>query len=203
MRFNTTKKVLAIWCLALVGLQSIGHAGVLNGHSAAYGGVAGSVPFNDGFGLSGTVDYAVFTAADFSANFGGLGYVPSGGLVYAYQVENTGLQHITGETIGVPNPSSAIGTFDIGDVAAISATLLPDAEWTFAPGIAPGESSWGLAFSSFYTPIVGFSTIDGDAPWLFAGVPVPGPFAIPEPGSATILALGATLLLSWRRVRGR
>ena len=198
------KKILAIWCLAFLGLHSICQAGVLNGHVAAYGGVAGSTPFNNGAGLSGTVDYAVFTAADFSANFGGLGYVPSGPMVYAYQIENTGSQNIFRETITLSNPASAIGTFAIGDVGAASAALTPDAEWTFAPALAPGESSWGLAFSSPNIPIVGFSTIDGaDTFWLFAGVPVPGNIAVPEPGSATILALGAMSLLLWRRAGGR
>lgn len=204
MNMKAARKILAICTLAIAGLQSSGFAGVLNGHFAAYDGVAGTVPFSNGSGLSGTVDYAVFTAAAFGANFGGLGYVPSGGLVYAFQVENTGTEQIIGETIVVPNPAGGIGTFNIGDIDAISATLIADAEWTFDPAIAPGESSWGLAFSSNYTPIVGFSTIVGeDASWMFAGVPVPGNLAVPEPGSATILALGAILFFLKRRFRGK
>jgi hypothetical protein len=125
-------------------------------------------------------------------------------LVYAFQVENTGSQGITDETIVVPNPATSIGTFDIGDIDAMSAAFIPDANWMFAPVIAPGESSWGLVFSSSNTPIVGFSKIVGaGGPYMFGGVPVPGHIVVPEPGSATILALGAMLLCLPRRVRGR
>ncbi len=191
---STTKQILAFSCLVIVSLHSTSQAGVLNGHAAAFNGISGTVPFNDGAGLSGSVDYAVFTAGAFDANFSGLGYVPSGELVYAYQVENTGSQGITGETIGVSNPASSIGTFDLGGIDAISAAFIPDADWMFAPEIAPGESSWGLAFSSSFEPIVGFSTIGGDMSHMFAGVPVPGHIEVPEPGSATILAWGAILL---------
>lgn len=197
--------ILAISYLAIAGLHSTSQAGILNGHAAAWNGISGLVPFNDGFGLSGSVDYAVFTAADFTANFGGLGYVPGDALVYAFQVENSGSVRITGETISIPNSAGWIGTFDIGDIDATSATLLPDAEWTFAAGIGPGESSWGLAFSSPNTPIVGFSTITGGGTsHMFAGVPVPGHVRlVPEPGTATIFAVGAMLLYSSRRIRGR
>jgi len=39
-------------------------AGILNGHADALDGVTGSVFFNNGLGLIGTIDYAVFTARE-------------------------------------------------------------------------------------------------------------------------------------------
>jgi hypothetical protein len=176
---------IAVVMLAAAGAQ----AGILNGHAAAFGGVTGTVPFNNGVGLSGTVDYAVYTANNFNANFGGLGYVPGDVLVYTYQVFVTGSLGVSAEIIGVSNPANTIGTFDIGDVNAISASFTPDARWLFSPEIATGMSSWGLAFSSPNLPIVGGSlTIDGGTQALIAGVPTPGP--IPEPGSLMLAAGG-------------
>jgi hypothetical protein len=179
---------LAVLCMLVA--VSTSQAGILNGHGAAYAGVTGSVPFNNGVGLSGTIDYAVFTAAAFNANFGGQGYVPGDALVYTYQVEVTGNEGVSVELIGISNPANTIGTFDIGDINAISAFFDPNANWHFSPEIATGETSWGLAFSSPNLPIVGASlTIDGGTQALVAGVPTPGPIAIPEPATFTLLGL--------------
>jgi hypothetical protein len=177
-------------------------AGILNGHGAAFEGVAGSVPFNNGLGVSGNVDYAVFTAADFNANFGGLGYVPTDAFVYAYQVEATGPEGLSAEIIGVSNPAHTIGTFDIGDVNAASASFTPNARWLFAPEIATGTTSWGLAFSSPALPIVGASlSIAGGMQALIAGVPTPGPISVPEPGSLLLVTIGAVAAGATRRRR--
>lgn len=191
-----------VFCLGVV-CNSTASAGLLNGHAAAYGGVTGSVPFNNGLGLSGNVDYAVFEVADFIANFAGLGYVPTGPLVYTYQVEVTGPLGVSSETIGVSNPASSIGTFNIGDVNASSASLAPNARWLFSPEVPTGMSSWGLAFSSPMLPIVGASlTIDGGTPALVAGVPTPGPVPyIPEPTSAILGFLGLVGVSLLRRFR--
>jgi hypothetical protein len=188
--------------LAMISVfAATSQAGILNGHGAAYGGVTGSVPFNNGVGLSGTIDYSVFTAADFNANFAGSGYVPGDALVYTYQVEVTGSLGVSAEIVGVSNPANTIGTFNNaalgGDVNASSASFTPNARWLFSPEIPTGMSSWGLAFSSPNLPIVGASlTIDGGTQALVAGVPTPGPFAIPEPASLMLLAgsLAATCL---------
>lgn len=177
---------------------STSQAGMLNGHGAAFGGVTGSVPFNNGVGLSGSIDYAVFTAADFNANFGGLGYVPGASLVYTYQVNVTGSLGVTAEIVGISNPANTIGTFgplNAGDVDASSASFTPNARWLFSPEIATGLSSYGLAFSSPNLPIVGASlTIDGGTQALVAGVPTPGPIPIPEPASLVLLVSG---LVAW------
>jgi hypothetical protein len=201
---NTPKQLLLVASLlALLSLASDSQAGILNGHGAAFGGVTGTVPFNNGVGLSGTIDYAVFSAGAFNANFGGLGYVPGDLLVYTYQVFVAGSLGVSAEIVGVSNPANTIGTFDIGDQDAFSASFTPNARWLFAPEIPTGMSSWGLAYSSPKLPIVGASlTIDGGTQALVAGVPTPGPISIPEPATLLLGACGIGAMLLSRRVRG-
>jgi hypothetical protein len=202
---TASKRILAAAVFSLaVAITSASWAGILNGHAAAYSGVTGSVPFNNGVGLSGTIDYAVFTAAAFNANFAGLGYVPGGPLVYTYQVEVSGNLGVSAEIIGVSNPANTIGTFNIGDVNASSASFTPNARWLFAPEIATGESSWGLAFSSPNLPIVGAAlTVDGGTQALVAGVPTPGPTPyVPEPTSVVLFLVGMVSCSLLRRCRG-
>ena len=202
---TATKRILAAAVFSLaVASSSATWAGILNGHPDAYSSVSGSVPFNNGLGLSGTIDYAVFTAADFNANFAGLGYVPGGPLVYTYQVEVSGNLGVSAEIVGISNPANTIGTFNIGDVNASSASFTPNARWLFAPEIATGESSWGLAFSSPNLPIVGASlTIDGGTPAFVAGVPTPGPIPyVPEPTSVVLFLVGIVSCSLLRRCRG-
>lgn len=186
-----------------MGAASIAQAGILNGHGSALGGVTGSVAFNNGVGLSGSIDYAVFTANAFNANFGGLGYVPGDALVYTYQISVTGSLGVSAEIVGVSNPANTIGTFDIGDVSPSSSSFTPNARWLFAPEIPTGMTSWGLAFSSPSLPIVGAAlTIDGGTQALVAGVPTPGPVPLPEPGSVSLAASGlAACCLSRSRRR--
>ncbi|QDV76187.1 hypothetical protein [Botrimarina mediterranea] len=201
--FTTTGLLQFVAALSLIAASSASSvAGILHGHAAAYGGVTGSVPFNNGVGVSGVIDFAVFTAADFNANFAGLGYVPGDAFVYAYQVEATGPEGLSAEIIGVNNPANTIGTFDIGDQDAASASFTPNARWLFAPEIATGLTSWGLAFSSPNLPIVGASlTIGGGTQALIAGVPTPGPISIPEPSALLLLTSGALAAPLSRRAR--
>lgn len=119
-------------------------------------------------------------------------------LVYTYQMFVTGSLGVSAELVGVSNPGNTIGTFDIGDINASAASFTPNARWLFSPEIPTGMSSWGLAFSSLYLPIVGAAlTIDGGTQALVAGVPTPGPVALPEPASGLLLAL--PLLVARRR----
>jgi hypothetical protein len=193
---------LVLSLLSSFSLSSVSQAGILNGHGAAFSGVTGSVPFNNGVGLSGTIDYAVFSAGDFNANFGGLGYVPGAALVYTYQVNVLGNLGVSAEIIGISNPANTIGTFDIGDQNASSASFTPNARWLFSPEIPTGMTSWGLAFSSPQLPIVGASlTIDGGTQALVAGVPTPGPISIPEPATLALGVCGAAAILLSKRVR--
>ncbi len=186
----------------IMGAASGAQAGILNGHGSAHGGVTGSVPFNNGVGLSGTIDYAVFTANAFNANFSGLGYVPGDALVYTYQVSVAGSLGVSAEIVGISNPANTIGTFDIGDVNPSSSSFTPNARWLFSPEIPTGMTSWGLAFSTPNLPIVGASlTIDGGTQALVAGVPTPGPVPLPEPGSVLLVASGLAACFTWRSRR--
>jgi hypothetical protein len=205
MTRTTSEKFLQlIAVLSLIAaISATSHAGILNGHATAFGGVTGTVPFNNGVGLSGTIDYAVFTAADFNANFPGLGYVPGDALVYTYQVDVIGSLGVSAEIVGISNPANTIGTFDIGDQDASSASFTPNARWLFAPEIPTGMTSWGLAYSSPNLPIVGASlTVDGGTQALVAGVPTPGPVPfIPEPTSLLLLIGGVFATSLSRRAR--
>lgn len=205
MIWTATKRffsVALVFSMALVCASSAS-AGILNGHASAYGGVTGTVAFNNGIGLSGNIDYAVFKAADFNASFGGLGYVPAGPLVYTYQVEVLGNLGVSTEIVNVSNPANAIGTFNIGNVNALSASFTPNARWFFSPEIPTGQSSWGLAFSSPNLPIVGAAlTVDGGSSALVAGVPTPGPGNfIPEPTSCVLFLVGMSGFGLARRIR--
>ena len=174
-------------------VPSSAQAGVLNGHVDAFDGIAGTIPFDNGVGLSGTIDFAVFTAGDFGTNFAGLGYDPGPGLVYTYQLFVTGSLGVSAEFVGIGNPANTIGTFDIGDVNASMVSFTPDARWLFSPEVLPGQSSWGLAFSSPNLPIVGISTtIGGETQAMVAGLAIPGHIAVtvPEPSSLLLVALG-------------
>lgn len=188
---------------------STSQAGILNGHLGAYndplwpGDVTGSVAFNNGVGLSGTIDYAVFTANSFNANFGGLGYVPGDSLVYTYQVFVNGSLGVSAEVVGVTNPANTIGTFNIGDQDASSASFTPTtARWLFSPEIPTGMSSYGLAFSSPRRPIVGGSlTVDGGTTAFVLGVPTPGTIDVPEPTSLLLMAASLAATCFTRRFR--
>ena len=187
-------------------------AGYLNGHADAYNGWTGTVPFASGT-LTGDIDYAVFTAADFDSNFGGGGYTPGGALVYAYQVLNTGDAFISAEIVGITNPANTIGTFNDLNVAGdkdASGSFFDgsgNATWQFFDPnqIETGESSWGLAFSSPNVPMAGVGVIlNGGQNAMQMGLPTPSGDPIPEPSSLVLVALGALVALGffhWRLPR--
>jgi hypothetical protein len=191
---------------------TVASAGVLNGHTDAYNGWSGSVPFVSGT-LTGDIDYAVFTAADFNTNFGGAGYVPDEALVYTYQIESTGGSFLSAEIVGIANPTgTAIGTFNNGVIAGnkdASASVFDvsgNAVWQFfAPNNIPtGESSYGLAFSSPNAPMSGVGVIlNGGQNALQVGLPTPSADPIPEPCSLLLLAVGGVLVARGHRFRRR
>ncbi len=207
----TSKGFLQLFAVVvmLLGSAPTSQAGILNGHPDAFAGVTGSVPYTSfSTNLNGTIDFAVFTAADFNANFGGQGYVPAGPLVYTYQVNNNGASFVSAEVVGIINIANAIGSFgplNAGDVDSTAESFDGggNAVWDFSPGSIPtGLSSYGLAFSSPQLPIVGAAqTVNGGESAFAVGVPTPGPIFIPEPSS--IIMLGSSLVwLAARRRRG-
>jgi hypothetical protein len=200
---KTTSKGLFSFLAILSMLVAIptSQAGILaNNVNAISPGFTGSAPFNNGLGLSGSIDYAVFTAGAFNTNFGGLGYVPGDALVYTYQLNLTGTLHASAELVGIINPANTIGSFNIGGVAPSSASFTPNARWNFAGGINPGSSSYGLAFSSPNLPIFGTSlTFNGGTPAANTIVPTPGPIAIPEPASLGLMAVSMAVMCLARR----
>jgi hypothetical protein len=190
----------------IAGFSAASQAGIIANNGAAISPLyTGSAPFNNGLGLSGSVDYAVFTANAFNSNFGGLGYVPGDVLVYAYQLNVTGTLNASAELVGIVNPANTIGSFNIGGVAPSSASFTPNARWNFAGGIPSGSTSYGLAFSSPNLPIFGTSlTFDGGTPAAGTLLPTPGPIpAIPEPASIGLLLAGISLTCLSRRTRWR
>ena len=186
---------------------SAGFAGTLNAHPDAYGGVTGSVAFNNGAGISGAIDFAVFTAADFNANFSGLGYVPSDPLVYTYQLLVEGRSGITKFIVYLNgNPANHIGSFDLGGQAPSVSQFIccPEgAQWSFAlPGVAGGTTSWGLAFSSPNSPLFGSAEVFAESSsTVVAGVPSPSTILapVPEPSSLLFVGSGVLFLLGKRR----
>jgi hypothetical protein len=214
LMIGTTKTIAVLGCLFVLCAGTPGLAGVLNDHADAYdnnlgpgtgGRWAGTAPFTDGFNLSGTVDFAVFTAQAFNDNFSGLGYAPTDALVYAYQVFNTGTDVISGQLVGVVNDAQDIGQFDIGDVAASGMAFIPGAaSWEFTlPPILPGESSWGLSFSSGNIPELGTGlTLDSGSAAFEMGLPTPSAIPIPEPASILLWCLSSGLIMFFRRNRG-
>ena len=182
-------------------------AGMLDGHSGAFSDGSttwtGQTLFDNGTGLSGYVDWAVFAPGVFPY----AGYTPTPGeMVYAYQVFNTGADALTLFTVPLSNPADNIGVFaDLSGDAQTAMLLLPSpsgkAEWQFAGILSPGNSI-GLAFSSLYLPEETFATaVDGGAFSVIVPIPSPSSVILPEPITVSLLAAGATVLVGRRRNR--
>ena len=208
---NTLKSILAAVAVFSLLAASSASAGVLNGHPLAYNnGVSwtGTSAYTNGLAapndLTGTVDYAVFTAADFGTAFPGSSYVPTNGLVYAYQVLNDGTFAVSAEIVGVNNPASGIGQFEntVGEVASsfFGFDSGGNAVFNFTnPFIGTGQNSYILAFSSPQEPILGSSiTVDGGT-FGVSLVPTPGPNGIPEPSSVVLVVAGLVGVCTRRR----
>ena len=162
---------------------------------------AGSTLFDSATGVSGRVDWAVFAPGLFP--YAGSGYTPTPGeYVYAYQFHNDGTDALTSLSVALLHPADNVGTFTAlpGD-ASTGAVLLPasKAEWGFS-GLAPGDSTVGLAFSAPTKPQDLFGIVLGGGTFALAQ-PLPSPSStdVPEPVTLGLLAAGSVLALTKRR----
>jgi PEP-CTERM motif-containing protein len=203
----TRTAALALGFMAAVAVTgSSADAGVLNGNGAAFndgngpsaGAWTATTAFDNGQGVSGTVDWTVFGPGDFPF----AGYAPGAGeLTYAFQIYSTGTAAIHSLTLNDPNSAMGnIGTFaDLAGQAPTSVALGTQAEWNFA-GLNAGDNSIGLAFSSIKTPDSLFGiVVNGGSFAIAIPLPVPGSVDIPEPASMALLGLGGLAMLRRRR----
>jgi hypothetical protein len=107
----------------LASFAASSQAGILSGYPDAFGGWTGTIPFSNAAGLNGTIDYAVFTAADYNTNFGGQGYTPGDALVYTDQVHvGDPSLFVSAEIVGIINPANTIDTFGPLNASNVDAT---------------------------------------------------------------------------------
>jgi hypothetical protein len=162
-----------------------------------------SVPSTGGT-LAGTLDWAVFTTADFLTLFPSSGYIPTPGqLVYTCQLENTGTVGISLNEVRILGgaPVNNVGWFSALDVTGqvpydswIGST---DVVWDFRDPnhIDPNEYSMGLAFCSSRKPRNSIDVIlNGGAQATISGVASPGSVDIPEPSGLMLLAFAGAAM---------
>ena len=218
---STKIKFIAALAVSALLLAASANAGILENHPLAYnngsgpfgGAWTGSDVYDNGMAspehLVGDLDFSVFTVANFNTAFPGSGYVPGvgDGLIYAYQLENQGDFLVSAQIVGISNVANAIGSFlyAAGDVAPTgqSFDISGNANWDFSgDNIGTNEDSYILVFSSPNIPELGTGvgvTVDGGTFGLTT-VPTPSATPLPEPGTLSLLLVGAFGLLSRRRL---
>ena len=218
--------LLAVFSL----LTASATAGILENHPLAFndgngpgpgGSWTGSSPYTNGLAfpsnLEGTVDFAVFTAADFATAFPDAadpnvagttlnpsGYTPGDALVYLYQVNNDGNFALSAEIVGIDNPANTQGEFRTSPSEVASSGYLFDiadnAIFNFtAPFVGTGETTTILAFSSPNVPELGLSISVNGGTFGTSPVPTPSSTPVPEPAALTMLVAGSALVLVRRR----
>jgi hypothetical protein len=207
--------VCGLASLAIVGLLSASaSAGPLVGTGLSYkdsvkpAGWEGTGTFTKnsvppGTRLYGTVEWAVFTGANFSSLFPSSGYTPTPGeLVYTYQIYNDATSVEISKTMtlllsGAPADNEAYFTSNgMSGVLPSSMQIIPaDVVWNYSsPNIAPSQHSCGLVFCSNRTPRSDLQAqVDGG---LVANAPVggPGTTTIPEPSALALLSVAMASL---------
>jgi len=200
--------------IALFG-ATLASAGPLATHPLAYDDGTtvwhGSTGFDDdgdplileGDGLEGSVDWAVFTSADFETAFPALigQYIPPAGqLAYTYQINVAGIAVVSSLSVGIDDePTGTIGYFSGGGVSGKAPTSVSLAQYSANFGfvgnnVPVGSSSRGLVFSSPNVPMDFFgSVIDGGSSAFV--IPLPSPSSIPIPEPSTLALAGLVLVL--------
>jgi hypothetical protein len=160
--------------------------------------------------LAGRVEWAVFTAANYSSLF--TDYTPTPGeLVYTYQIFNTGTVVISKGMAALLSsaPADNVAYFTsngMSGVAPSAMSIIPaDVIWNFASpsiGWSPADNSTGLVFSSIRKPRNDFYVVvDGGGSVNVTGVGGPGTVPIPEPSALALL--GVAMALGIVAVRNR
>jgi hypothetical protein len=189
-----------LFAVAVLMFAVSAQAGVLDGNAGAYSGWTGTQAFDNGTGLSGTVDFCVFRPGAFSDS----SYTQnSGEFVYAYQIFSTGTDAVSSFAMMVQNAANTDGVMgDLAGVGALSSIISAGAEveWVLdSPGIEAGQNSVGLVFQSPNAPEWLLGTVVDGGGFAYA-YPLPAPSAfIPEPATMTLLGLGAMAMLRRRR----
>ena len=209
-RHNYRSKLLAAFSVFL--LCTSAQASILSDYFGSAMTSGTSAYFNPG-DLNGSIEYAVFTEANFESNFPGYD-VPAGELAYVYQILNGNLDPVSRNTIiGINNSVSGIGdvTIDGGatEKAPQSFTLNAgiSATWDFSGlgnNVPTNGNSNGLVLTSPNLPGPATSldiVVDGGQSAI-AMVVTPGDIPIPEPASIILLSFGVVLMMS-RRIRSR
>ena len=159
-----------------------------------------TAPFDNGQGLAGTVDYAVYTFAGFQAKWGGLGYNPTPGEdVYTYQVILNGTLPMSHLSVNIQNVADSPGMFALpgGTAPTTVAMGLSGVDYFFAPG-ATAQSS-GLAFSSPNSPVLALGSLVGSGSTASLVVlPTPSAPPTPEPATTTCCLPPHSVVCPWR-----
>jgi hypothetical protein len=215
----TLKTLTAAACCIVLICGATAQAGILAVHPFAYndglgpsgGAWRGTAPFANG-DLSGTVDWAVFTANAFNLVFAGGGYVaPAGELVYTHQIFTTDaippVVGASGMSIALPgNPAGNGGGFSAGGVAGVPVDLAfadPSiADWSLMFETDAATPSEGLVYSSPNRPqLTGVPVVvdGGVSAATILPLGVPGPDVVPEPATVVMASIMTVLVLSNRR----
>ena len=213
MSTKSSKLFAAMAVAVLVALlPTISQAGSLSSFfGSAYSGTTGTGVYNNGGGLSGSVEYAVFTKNSYDSLFTGSSVtVNPGELAYVYQILNSGSDFVSQNAqLGINTSAVGIGSATIdggaGEVSPSAATLNPgiNAVWEFTPAannIPSGGRSSALVVTSTNLPnSTAVQIILNGGGTAFTMAIVPGDIPVPEPTSLVLLLGGVAFLARWRR----
>jgi hypothetical protein len=168
----------------------------------------GNTLFDNGEGLTGSVDWAVFGPGVFP--FGG--YSPTDSYTYVYQIHATGVA-VSQFSVALEGRANGLGWFS-DEAHGVTGDLPTEDSWIYDPpegsanwffgGILGGSSSRGLVFSSPSPPMDYYSlAVDHGTVANYIDVASPIPVPIPEPATIWLLACALGTTLAVRRLRRR